>query len=615
MKVSEGFMLRVLNGEFRGRVFPLQDSLDIGSGGDCGLRLRDASVSSSHARLQREGDEVVIEDLGSSRGTYLNDQSVERAHLKKGDLLRIGRTHLSVISRGRGTQGDGAPGNSSEEGLPTDTRLLQRARSAEARKVQLEKARARLTRENEELQEKLAFEEARRRKLERRTGAPDGLSESIEAELLERERMEEELKSALEIRTRLAILLKAARKKIADFEAAQAVPGKVDESRILALQEELDAARKEQKEEARRHQQESAEGRVSTEELKQARAELRSLGESCRESEAAREALGRTLAAKEAELAESTEGHKELTLELEAAEEEKTLLESSRGRLEEQNEETVSLRVEVSELRKELALRAEGIEAEKGLLASSEAQVEKQREESKVLSAEVRDLQRQLESLTAESARAAEVYRGELENMETDNRRRLEDKSAELREPLAKRIEELEDLNAGLAAELEASRGQFQERAAEFEQGAVSRAELEERCSEAEREKKLLDGELLRQRETVVTQAESLGELESRFQEVSSELSRLGLEREERAERLERELDVLGRRLASAENKRQAQEGRFDGLEDERLRLSGELLLLKRYADDVRRRLLEKEALVDDLESRLRMSTAPGTQT
>ena len=613
MKVSEGFMLRVLNGEFRGRVFPLQDSLDIGSGGDCGLRLRDASVSSSHARLQREGDEVVIEDLGSSRGTYLNDQSVERAHLKKGDLLRIGRTHLSVISRGRGTQGDGSSGNSSEE-LPIDTRLLQRARSAEARKVQLEKARARLTRENEELQQKLAFEETRRRKLERRLGDPDGLSESIGEELLERERMEEELKSALEIRTRLAILLKAARKKIAHFEAVQAAPDKADESKVLALQEELDAARREQEEEARRHQQESAGARVSTEELEQARAELRSMGENWRESEAAREALGRTLAAKEAELVEFAEGRKELFLKLEAAEEEKSLLESSRGQLEEQNEETISLRVEVSELRKELALQADGAEEEKGLLASSQAQVEKQCEESKALHAEVRDLQKQLESLVAERAREAEVHCGELENMEADNRRRLEDKGAEIQVPLEKRIDELEDLNARLAAELEASRGEFQQRAVEFEQGATSRAKLEERCSEAERARELLDGELVRQRETVVSQAESLDELKSRLQEVSSELSRLGQEREERAERLERELDALGRRLASAENKRQAQEGRFDGLEDERSRLSGELLLLKRYADDVRRRLLEKEALVDDLESRLRISTAPGTQ-
>ena len=612
MKVSEGFMLRVLNGEFRGRVFPLQDSLDIGSGGDCGLRLRDASVSSSHARLQREGDEVVIEDLGSSRGTYLNDQSVERAHLKKGDLLRIGRTHLSVISRGRGTQGDGAPGNSSEEGAPIDTRLLQRARSAEARKVQLEKARARLTRENEELQQKLAFEETHRRKLERRLG-DSGLSESIGEELLERERMEEELKSALEIRTRLAILLKAARKKIAHFETAQAASDTADESKVLALQEELDAARREQ-EEARRHQQESAEARVSTEELEQARAELRSLGENYRESEAAREALGRTLAAKEAELVEFAEGRKELFLKLEAAEEEKSLLESSRGQLEERNEETISLRVEVSELRKELALQADGAEEEKGLLASSQAQVEKQCEESKALRAEVRDLQKQLESMAAERDREAEVYRGELENMEADNRRRLEDKGAEIQEPLEKRIDELEGLNARVAAELEASRGEFQQRAVEFEQGAASRAELEERCSEAERARELLDGELVRQRETVVSQAESLDELESRLQEVSSELSRLGQEREERAERLERELDALGRRLASAENKRQAQEGRFDGLEDARSRLSGELLLLKRYADDVRRRLLEKEALVDDLESRLRISTAPGAQ-
>jgi len=613
MKVSEGFMLRVLNGEFRGRVFPLQDSLDIGSGGDCGLRLRDASVSSSHARLQREGDEVVIEDLGSSRGTYLNDQSVERAHLKKGDLLRIGRTHLSVISRGRGTQGDGAPGNSSEEGAPIDTRLLQRARSAEARKVQLEKARARLTRENEELQQKLAFEETHRRKLERRLG-DSGLSESIGEELLERERMEEELKSALEIRTRLAILLKAARKKIAHFETVQAASDTADESKVLALQEELDAARREQEEEARRHQQESTEARVSTEELEQARAELRSLGENYRESEAARETLGRTLAAKEAELVESAEGRKELFLKLEAAEEEKSLLESSRGQLEERNEETISLRVEVSELRKELALQADGVEEEKGLLASSQAQVEKQCEESKALRAEVRDLQKQLESLAAERDREAEVYRGELENMEADNRRRLEDKGAEIQEPLEKRIDELEDLNARVAAELEASRGEFQQRAVEFEQGAASRAELEERCSEAERARELLDGELVRQRETVVSQAESLDELESRLQEVSSELSRLGQEREERAERLERELDALGRRLASAENKRQAQEGRFDGLEDARSRLSGELLLLRRYADDVRRRLLEKEALVDDLESRLRISTAPGAQ-
>lgn len=613
MKVSEGFMLRVLNGEFRGRVFPLQDSLDIGSGGDCGLRLRDASVSSSHARLQREGDEVVIEDLGSSRGTYLNDQSVERAHLKKGDLLRIGRTHLSVISRGRGTQGDGAPGNSSEEGAPIDTRLLQRARSAEARKVQLEKARARLTRENEELQQKLAFEETHRRKLERRLG-DSGLSESIGEELLERERMEEELKSALEIRTRLAILLKAARKKIAHFEAVQAASDTADESKVLALQEELDAARREQEEEARRHQQESTEARVSTEELEQARAELRSLGENYRESEAARETLGRTLAAKEAELVEFAEGRKELFLKLEAAEGEKSLLESSRGQLEERNEETISLRVEVSELRKELALQADGVEEEKGLLASSQAQVEKQCEESKALRAEVRDLQKQLESLAAERDREAEVYRGELENMEADNRRRLEDKGAEIQEPLEKRIDELEALNARVAAELEASRGEFQQRAVEFEQGAASRAELEERCSEAERARELLDGELVRQRETVVSQAESLDELESRLQEVSRELSRLGQEREERAERLERELDALGRRLASAENKRQAQEGRFDGLEDARSRLSGELLLLKRYADDVRRRLLEKEALVDDLESRLRISTAPGAQ-
>ena len=107
MKVSEGFMLRVLNGEFRGKVFPLRDSIDIGSAGECELCIRDSLVSPSHARLQREGDELVIEDLGTSRGTFLNERPVDRASLRTGDLLRVGGTRLSV------SPDTGHPGGSS----------------------------------------------------------------------------------------------------------------------------------------------------------------------------------------------------------------------------------------------------------------------------------------------------------------------------------------------------------------------------------------------------------------------------------------------------------------------------------------------------------------------
>ena len=603
MNVSEGFMLRVLNGELRGRVFPLPDSLDIGSGGDCGLRLRDAAVSPSHARLQRDGDGVVIEDLGSSRGTFLNDESVERASLKKGDLLRIGRTHLSVIQKTGGAQDKEATGNDGRGGSGDDSRLIQRARAAEARKVQLEKARARLTRENEELRQKLALEEVRRRELKEKPGASGGLSEPAAGARPGQEELAEELKSALEIRTRLAILLKAARKKIARLEEAQAEPGEGEEARIRSLQEEIAAAREESEKRDQLHQQELAAARISTEELEQARGELRELAASYHESEGTREDLGRKLEAKETELAESEGARAELALRLETVAEEKKLLESNRGQLEQQHEETQGLRAELLGLREELSSRSEEVQGGITLLELSQGELEEQREECEALRAQLLELRGALESLEAEKKRESEAHRGELESLVEDGRRD--------QEPLARRVDELEALNVNLTDELETRQGELNERIVEFEQGQASRAELQARCSEAEQARELLEGELAGQLETITAQSQTLGELEARLNEAGRELSSLRQELDRRESRLGQEGDVLRRRLDAAEEKRQDQEGRIDGLEDERLKLSGELVLLKRYADDVRRRLLEKEALADELASRLRVSSAP----
>ena len=549
MKVSEDFMLRVLNGEFRGRVLPLRDSIDIGSGSDCELRLRDAAVSPSHARLHRDGDDVVVEDLGSSLGTFLNEKPVDRANLRTGDLLRIGRTRLSVISSARVAGAGEAGGVLAKGGEASDSRLIERAKTAEARKVQLEKARARLTRENEELVKKLACEKAARRKLERKPAEATGL---------EQERLAEELKSALEIRTRLAVLLKAARGKISRLEKEQAEPEQVIESRTRALQEELDVVR-----------EELDGARGSAGDIEQARDELRSLGEKYRESEAEREDLGGKLSAKEAELAESALGRQQLLLRLEAAEEEKKRLELS------------------------------------------EDEFEKHREESAALRAEVLDLRKELDSSLAERKRETETYRGERDSLAAENRRCLEDSRTELRESFARRIEELEVLNAKSAAELKARERELEERAAEFERGLASRTELEARCGEAQKERELLDSESARQRETIASQADALALLEGRLQEVSRELSSLERERENKEGHLDREFEVLQGRLAAAEKNRRDQESRLDGLEDQESSRSSELLLLRRYVDDVRRRLLEKEALLDDLRARLRLEVEP----
>ena len=50
----------------------------LGRGTDCDLRLVDPGVSRHHAELRVEDDEVVLVDLGSTNGTFVNGQPVRR---------------------------------------------------------------------------------------------------------------------------------------------------------------------------------------------------------------------------------------------------------------------------------------------------------------------------------------------------------------------------------------------------------------------------------------------------------------------------------------------------------------------------------------------------------
>jgi hypothetical protein len=64
--------------------------------GDVEIRLDDPFASAHHARISREGHVVVIEDLGSTNGTYLNEQPLSGPQpLHPGDRIRIGDSEFS----------------------------------------------------------------------------------------------------------------------------------------------------------------------------------------------------------------------------------------------------------------------------------------------------------------------------------------------------------------------------------------------------------------------------------------------------------------------------------------------------------------------------------------
>jgi pSer/pThr/pTyr-binding forkhead associated (FHA) protein len=76
----------------------------VGRREDCDVRIPLGEISRKHCRLIREGDELKVEDLGSSNGTFINGQRVQAATLNAGDTVQIGPVVFVV-------QLDGVPGD------------------------------------------------------------------------------------------------------------------------------------------------------------------------------------------------------------------------------------------------------------------------------------------------------------------------------------------------------------------------------------------------------------------------------------------------------------------------------------------------------------------------
>jgi hypothetical protein len=74
----------------------LRDGLLIGRSRENDIVVRDARASRQHARIAADGTGFVIEDLGSSNGTFVNGQRVERALLGADATVTIGNTHLRL---------------------------------------------------------------------------------------------------------------------------------------------------------------------------------------------------------------------------------------------------------------------------------------------------------------------------------------------------------------------------------------------------------------------------------------------------------------------------------------------------------------------------------------
>lgn len=92
------------------RDFPLKQMRTVlGRNRNCDLRIPLSSVSREHCEILIEENNVVVRDLDSRNGTYLNHNRIEQTPLEAGDELVVGPVVFTLVIDGEPTQIDPVP--------------------------------------------------------------------------------------------------------------------------------------------------------------------------------------------------------------------------------------------------------------------------------------------------------------------------------------------------------------------------------------------------------------------------------------------------------------------------------------------------------------------------
>jgi pSer/pThr/pTyr-binding forkhead associated (FHA) protein len=84
------------SGPEKGQVIPIMDRTEIGRALECDISILEPALSRKHAELEPVDEALIVRDLGSANGTYVNGEKVDKALLKDGDVLQFGKIRFIV---------------------------------------------------------------------------------------------------------------------------------------------------------------------------------------------------------------------------------------------------------------------------------------------------------------------------------------------------------------------------------------------------------------------------------------------------------------------------------------------------------------------------------------
>jgi hypothetical protein len=98
----KAFALKFISGKYQGGEFPLkpEKQVVIGRSSELDMVLVEDMVSRKHAKITCSAGKIIIEDLGSTNGTFVNGEKIKQTRIKEGDRILIGTSILKVVAQG-----------------------------------------------------------------------------------------------------------------------------------------------------------------------------------------------------------------------------------------------------------------------------------------------------------------------------------------------------------------------------------------------------------------------------------------------------------------------------------------------------------------------------------
>jgi pSer/pThr/pTyr-binding forkhead associated (FHA) protein len=107
-ELGRRYALRFVSGKYQGGEFPLAEGEEVvvGRSSDLDMVLVEEMVSRKHAVFRLQGGVLTVEDQGSTNGTFVNGERIEKATLHEGDRVLIGTSILRVVGSDATAAGD-----------------------------------------------------------------------------------------------------------------------------------------------------------------------------------------------------------------------------------------------------------------------------------------------------------------------------------------------------------------------------------------------------------------------------------------------------------------------------------------------------------------------------